>query len=171
MAARPGEPDGLRRPARARRQALLVLLVAFAAGALAGFATERVLDRGWPWQDHHRDRHGPARMFAPDGPLGKRLDLTPGQRAEIEAILDQDGAKARVIFDTMRPRLKALFDSTTREVRAVLTPDQRKEFDRYVAQRLARLRERMKDDDSGHDPGGSAKAKTQGPADGPTGQN
>jgi len=162
MAASVDEAGALRRPARARRQALLVLLVAFAAGALAGFATERVLDRGWPWQEHHRDRHGPARMFAPDGPLGKRLDLTPDQRREIEAILDQDGAKAKVIFDTMRPRLKALFDSTTREVRAVLTPDQREEFDRYVAERLERLRARMNDDDSGHDPGGSAKASPSG---------
>lgn len=171
MAGRPEESGAARRPARARRQALLVLLVAFAAGALAGFATERVLDHGWPWRAPHHDRHGPARMFAPDGPLGKRLDLTPDQRAKIEAILDQDGAKAKVIFDTMRPQLKALFDSTTQEVRGVLTPDQRKEFDRYVAERLARLRERMKDDDSGHDPGATAKTKPQGPANGPAEQN
>jgi Spy/CpxP family protein refolding chaperone len=172
MAARPGEAGKLRRPAKARRQALLVLLVAFVSGALAGFATGRVLDRGWPWQEHHPGRHGPARMFAPDGPLGRRLDLSPDQRAEIEAILDQDGAKAKVIFDTMRPQLKALFDSTTREVREVLTPDQRQEFDRYVAERLARLRERMNESDEGHDsPDSPKKGPPAGAATRPPGQN
>ncbi len=145
----PARPEGIHRSGRARRQALLVLLVAFVAGALSGFATGRVLDRFRP--GHERHRHGPARIFAPDGPLGERLDLTPQQRREIKAILDQDGAKARVIFDTMRPRLKALFDSTTREVRAVLTPGQRREFDRYVDERMARLRERMRESDQDHD--------------------
>ncbi len=145
--ARPGGG----RPARARRQALLVLLAAFAAGALAGFATGRLLDRGWPGHEHHGERHGPARMFAPDGPLGERLDLTPDQRRKIEAILDQDGRRAKVIFDAMRPRLKTLFDSTTREVREVLTPEQRQEFDRYVEERMARLRERMRESDQDHD--------------------
>lgn len=163
-----GEPSTRRRPDRARRQALLVLLVAFVAGALAGFATDRVVDRYWPGRHHHR--HGPARIFAPDGPLGERLDLTPEQRREIGAILDQDGAKARVIFDTMRPRLKALFDSTTREVRAVLTPEQQGEFDRYLEERMARLRERMKasDQDGEGGPDRGPDRSQDGP---PTGGN
>jgi len=131
-------------PKRVRRLRLLAfaaLVVTFLAGTLAGMAYERVLNASEP-QGERREGHSRrgARAFAPDGPLGDRLDLTAEQRTKIEAILAEDSVKARQIFREMKPRLRARFDSTTAAVRAVLTPEQREEFERYRAERRAAMR-------------------------------
>ena len=129
---------------RIRLLAFAALVVTFLAGALAGMAYERVLSASEPPVEKREGRHGSrgAQAFAPDGPLGDRLDLTAEQRAKIERILAEDRTKARAIFREMKPRLRARFDSTTAAVREVLTPEQRVEFERYRAERRAAMRKR-----------------------------
>lgn len=126
------------RRARSRLLGLAVLLATFLAGALAGYAYERVTAHGkHRWQGGGRRT---AALFSPDGPLGERLDLSAVQRRQIERILTEDRAKAHTAFREVRPQLKALFESTTASVRRELTPEQQAEFDRYVAERRKRLR-------------------------------
>ena len=127
---------------RLKLLALALLLATFVAGTLVGAALDR----------HHfgggGDRGGPSRgpspesMFAPDGPLGKRLELTPAQRDTIARIVRRDRARADSLFREMRPRLRARFDSTTAAVEAVLTPGQRREFREFREERRREHRRR-----------------------------
>lgn len=133
---------------RARLLALGILVVMFVAGALAGAAVTRVVNA----EGSRRD--GPPIMprtsvFAPGSPLSQRLKVTDEQRAQIEAIVARERPRADSAARQLRERLRAAFDSTNAQIRAVLTPEQRVEFDRFLAERRARMHERF-----GRGPGG-----------------
>ncbi len=130
---------------RARWFAAAVLVTTFLAGALSGVAADRLLGGRWHGE-HHGRPHGAARIFAPEGPLGERLDLTPAQRRRIDAILAADRGRVEAVLGEMRPRLARLFDGTTARIRAVLTPEQQREFDDYLAERRTRLRHRDREE-------------------------
>lgn len=125
--------DDAGRARRMRLLAVLTLLVVFAAGALVGAALER--------GSHHRPardavaRHGgPPPMFAEGSPIVQRLKLTPAQRDSIERLTARDRARADSVFHHTRQQMRAHFDSTIRAVDAVLTPEQRAEWQRIRAQ-------------------------------------
>ncbi|MBX6365688.1 MAG: hypothetical protein IRZ00_17610 [Gemmatimonadetes bacterium] len=133
---------------RARWLALAILVVTFVAGGLAGAALTRVLNA------EGRRPDGPpitprTSVFAPGSPLSQRLKLTDEQRAQIEAIVARERPRADSAARQLRERLRAAFDSTNAQIRAVLSPEQQVEFDRFLAERHARMRERF-----GHGPGG-----------------
>lgn len=133
---------------RTRLLALVVLIVVFFAGALAGAAYVRVahnMDRHPRSHESRGHRHRHARLFSADGPLGQRLNLTAEQRARIEAILHEDSASTDSLLRTMRPVLKAHFDSTATAIRAVLTPEQRAEFEHYRKERRREMVRKSRD--------------------------
>ncbi|HET9986436.1 MAG TPA: hypothetical protein VFQ38_22850 [Longimicrobiales bacterium] len=127
---------------RARLLALAILVVTFVAGALAGAAVTRVVNA------EGSRRGGPpipprTSVFAPGSPLAERLNVTDAQRAQIEAIVARERPRADSVARQLRERLRATFDSTNAQIRTVLTPEQRVEFDRFLAERRARMHERF----------------------------
>lgn len=123
-----GDTEG--RARRMRILAVLTLLIVFVAGGLVGAAVERGRDhRGGPDRPMRGEgRRGPPPMFAEGSPMAQRLKLTPAQRDTIERITARDRARADSVFRTTRQAMRARFDSTMTAVDAVLTPEQRTEW-------------------------------------------
>ena len=101
-----------------RMQAIVLLLLAFLAGALVGGATERVL------------LHRAARVDRAGGPGGRAgfygwLGVSDAQRTQIDAIF----AKRRPHLDSLNAMRRSAMDSARKEMDAVLTPDQRAKLD------------------------------------------
>ena len=101
-----------------RTQAVVLLLLAFLAGALVGGATERVL--------LHRAAHV-ARAGGPgqNGGFNSWLGVTDAQRVQIDAIF----AKRRPHLDSLDVMRRSAMDSARKEMDAVLTPAQRAKLD------------------------------------------
>jgi hypothetical protein len=119
-----------------------MLVASFATGALVGAAGDRLLAR-----DDDDGRRPPRFAFgAPHRPgehvVGKRvllfepLDLSEGQREGIEDILERRREQMEQSWRRIRPELGALVDSTHDEIRALLTPEQQRLFDRFREDRL-----------------------------------
>jgi Spy/CpxP family protein refolding chaperone len=113
-----------------RLLAALSLLVTFAAGMVVGGAVTRAHDRHWFMAGPHGPG-GPQNLFAPQGELGRRLNLNAQQRDSIQHIVQREQAGAEAFMREMRPRLRAHFDSVTTAIDAVLTPTQRAEFAKF----------------------------------------
>jgi len=99
-------------------QAIVLLLLAFLAGALVGGATERVL------------LHHAARVERAGGPGAKSgfyswLGASDAQRTQIDAIF----AKRRPHLDSLDAMRRSAMDSARKEMDAVLTPAQRAKLD------------------------------------------
>jgi Spy/CpxP family protein refolding chaperone len=71
--------------------------------------------------------------------LKRHLDLTPPQQAEVERILADSRAEWVALHHEMRPRVRAILDRTHARISAVLTPQQRAEFERFRKRRHHRL--------------------------------
>lgn len=76
-------------------------------------------------------------LFASD--LKRHLDLTPAQEAQVEHILADSRAESMALHREMRPRMMAMLDRTRARISAVLTPQQRVEFERFHHHRHGRL--------------------------------
>lgn len=144
-----------RTPRATRVLGFLVLVVAFAAGAVVATALNQVL---------HADEAPTAAAGASescDEPRTRILDqvgLTDEQRASIEAILDRRREQTHSVWSDAKPALRAIMDSTRAEIRAVLTPEQRDTYDRLRRERKAaeaaeraREAERTGDSESGNE--------------------
>ncbi len=131
----------LPRPSRrARLLGIALLVVTFAAGMLAGAAFDHALaarepapaqEPGW----HCHGPHGKKTSMILD-----RLDLTPDQRTRVDAIMARRRAQADAFWEREGPRMRGIVDSTRSEIRAILTPEQRAEYDRLRAQHRAARR-------------------------------
>lgn len=122
--------DAIESLGRIRIQAIVLLIVAFVAGGLAGAAVEHVR------LAHRRPAFpmgpGPAFGALRGGVPGyyNRLGLSPDQRARISAILKRAQPRTDSLLNETLPQLRAITDSVRREIRAVLTPDQAARLDR-----------------------------------------
>lgn len=145
-----GENGG--RARRMRLLAVLSLLVVFAAGALVGAAVERGRHHGPPRAAVHRGG-GPPPMFAEGSPLARRLKLTPAQRDSIEKLTARERARGDSVFHETRRAMRHHFDSTMSAVDAVLTPDQRAEWQRIREEMHAAPDEHLRH----HGPGGPGR--------------
>jgi Spy/CpxP family protein refolding chaperone len=59
----------------------------------------------------------------------RELDLTTGQREQIDRILSASQDRTKKIMEPVAPRMRELMQQTKDQVRAVLTPEQQKRFD------------------------------------------
>ena len=112
-------------PGNTRRNAILLVAVAFVAGALIGFAGGRVYSI---YRLFHR--HGPE--FVTRGilrHLDHELNLTPQQHDQIAAIMDRHHKRMQALAEGVRPQMHQELDNANREIEAVLTPEQRKKYD------------------------------------------
>lgn len=127
----------------------LFVLAVFAIGLATGVLLGRRMARPFFPADGPRAGMGPgmapgsmARGGAPGGApparlierLQRDLDLTPEQRAEIEAIFEARRPKLeavqRDVLDRARQEQRELQD----DIRKVLTPEQQQRFDRWLQQ-------------------------------------
>ncbi|MDE2722774.1 MAG: hypothetical protein OXI59_05310 [Gemmatimonadota bacterium] len=69
-----------------------------------------------------------------------KLDLSDKQKAQLDTILEE-GRKCMVdINTTYRSEFGKVRNTTRAQIREILTPDQRKEFDEMMAEQEARRR-------------------------------
>lgn len=130
---------------RMRILAVLSLLVVFVAGGLVGAAVERGRDHRGGFGDgppRGEGRRGPPPLFAEGSPLAERLKLTDAQRDSIERLTERDRVRADSTFREIRRGMRARFDSTMTAVEAVLTPEQRAEWQKVRQEWQARERQR-----------------------------
>jgi Spy/CpxP family protein refolding chaperone len=115
----------------ARRTKLLaagVILATLVAGTLAGVAADRMLGRRAALAETP-----PAPCVSrPEGgaTVFESLDLTADQRTRVDAVLERRRRQMEVLWQQARPGMRAVVDSTEAEIRVILTPEQRGEFDR-----------------------------------------
>jgi Spy/CpxP family protein refolding chaperone len=116
-------------PSRVRAQAIVLLLLAFLAGAFAGGAIERVshgrrMDR--PTRGGFMGGMGRGGYGGRGGERGgvpaiyDSLNLSVAQRATIDSIM----TRQRPISDSLRTAMGATMDATRKAVEAVFTPAQ-----------------------------------------------
>jgi len=103
----------MRRP---RLLAALALVATFVAGGATSVAV--MLAIGPP----HPPRHG----LPP--PLSE-LGLTPTQATEAQRIIDANGPAVEEVLRDVRPRLREVQDRVERDIRAILTEEQRRRLD------------------------------------------
>lgn len=112
---------------RTRLTGMALLIVTFAAGMLAGTATNRVLSAREPEagaaRDCPRDERGPHSIF-------DELDLTPAQRVRVDSIMARRRQRTDALWQQDGQRIRAAVDSARAEIRTVLTPAQAAEYDR-----------------------------------------
>lgn len=113
--------EGLEHIRRARLRSVLVLLVVFVAGALAGAAGDEWFARRPP-PPPSRDRH------VYPGVLG-RMHLTDAQHVIIDSLLDLERPRNDAILSGVLPILRGEADSLRASIRVVLSPDQQRAFD------------------------------------------
>ena len=70
--------------------------------------------------------------------VGKQLDLTPEQRERIEVILSESQKRTKELSDLMTPKIKEEVRRAQERMRAELTPEQRRTYDRLYKSRPAR---------------------------------
>jgi Spy/CpxP family protein refolding chaperone len=113
-------------PRRMRLLTAGVLAVTFALGAITGGGISHWLMAG---------RHDSAEDL-PRGPWPLReLGLSEGQRTQIHEIFERHRPKLDGILRESFPLVRSVHEAIDREIREVLTPEQRVEFDRLNEQR------------------------------------
>ena len=129
-------------PTSTRRTAILLVAVAFVAGALIGFAGGRV--------------YSIYRLFNRRGPefvtrgimhrLDRELSLTPQQHDRIAAIVEQHHKRMQSIADAIHPQMHQELETANKEIESVLTPEQRTKFEQ-MRMRMQRFRARHHEGD------------------------
>lgn len=118
---------------KSTRTAVLLLLAAFALGAVAGIGGLAL-------------SHRSAGMGHPPGSSGylsrlsKDLDLTPVQRDSVGAILKRFEPRMDSIWQDIRPRFETLKGELRSDINAQLTPDQQRRYADQLAREDARRR-------------------------------
>ncbi len=105
--------------------AVIVVILAFAAGVITGMIGDRIL-----LLVQHR-LMPPHRGFIA-ARVADRLDhdlhLTPSQRTAVTDILKRREQRISEMMSKIRPQMRTEADQTNREIEAVLTPEQRAKF-------------------------------------------
>lgn len=115
---------------RMRTLGVALLAVTFVAGALAGAAVDRVLSADEPdrvERDRDDDR---GRSYIID-----RIEMSEDQRSTIQEILEERSERMRAVWHEVEPRMDAITDSARMEIMEVLSPEQRAEYERKLAER------------------------------------
>ena len=71
-----------------------------------------------------------------------RLNLTPDQVGQLNTILDETRARWDEFRQRTKPETKAIQQEQTNKVRSILTDVQRSEYDKMLAERESRMRQR-----------------------------
>ncbi|HET9439633.1 MAG TPA: hypothetical protein VFO52_05660 [Longimicrobiales bacterium] len=130
---------------RARLIGSVLLIVTFAAGALAGAAGERVLRADdAPQRARGTEARGGTRRLLLDEQFARDLQLTEQQRAQIKVIFERRDQQAKKVWSEAEPRLKAVGEETRAEIQKVLNAGQTQKLEAEIAKRHVAWRERHK---------------------------
>ena len=162
--------DGVESLGQVRTQALVLLAIAFLAGAFVGGTLERVMYR--PSRSalaRGGSRGGPPPVRTPRSPGAlpfyyDSLNLTADQHSKIEAILSKRTGRLDAAVETACAVIRPMRDSTRTEADAVLTAGQRAKRDSLFAAFANRGGAR------GGGPGGGGGARGGGFSCGPSRQ-
>lgn len=77
-----------------------------------------------------------------------RLDLSDAQRASVDSVVTHYGIQMSAFQKEFRPRYRAIVDSTTRALKALLDPDQQVRYD-SLERRSREWRERNRTEAAG----------------------
>ena len=80
--------------------------------------------------------------------FSRELKLTPDQKTEVAAILQEKRKKIEGLRAEIRPRFQAIRAATNAEIRQVLSPTQQPRFEQLQAQEEARRAKRRAKSDS-----------------------
>lgn len=110
------------------RRALLYLALVFLLGlALGALGMVWAGRHGWSYADSTR-QHRPRGVEW----LDRELNLSPEQRQQVEAILDEMGQAYRSIRQRTRPEYDAVRQQGRNKIRALLSDEQRARFEQLV---------------------------------------
>ncbi|MFH1723995.1 MAG: hypothetical protein ABII00_05160 [Elusimicrobiota bacterium] len=111
--------------------------ISFLIGALAGAACGLWSARcAYRKHSHGKSYEWILKRFS------RKLDLTDDQKEKVAAVLKDKRDKIKELRAEIRPRFKALHDSTGEDIRKHLDPEQRQKFDAMRAKWEARRKER-----------------------------
>lgn len=122
---------------RARLLSAALLAVVFVAGFLAGAATDRAI--GDP-------QHRKPRRHGIDAAVLERMHLDTRQQAEVDRILERRRAEAAAVWSEVKPRLNQVVADTRGDLSRILTPEQLREYDLWIAERSRRMEKRFESD-------------------------
>ena len=122
----------------ARRTAVILLLAVFLTGGVAGWLLEDVVD-DIDWPGSHREGSTLDRPDE-DEPLDddaeedflETLGLSRAQLDSVDHLLEGREDRLEDYWESRLPDLQALLDSNRQEIRALLTPEQRAVYDRWL---------------------------------------
>jgi len=120
---------------RIRLQGIVLLLVTFAVGVLAGLALERVMAARRPPRFMPPMSMGQPWAKGPLPPMFAELELTTEQQSQIRDIMERSRPRSEELLQQTMPRLRALTDSVRMEIQAVLTPEQAARLDSLMTRR------------------------------------
>lgn len=111
----------------AKARAALGAMALLVIGAVIGVTVDRGLHGG-------SSPHGPAAALHEAAMSGmvEGIVLTPEQRRQVEAILRSRHNAMQPLWDSIHGHLATTLDSVHAEIEAVLTPDQRDAFRRWL---------------------------------------
>jgi uncharacterized membrane protein len=110
---------------RSKTLAVLLLLAVFVAGGVAGWTFGSRYSMPGP------GGRGPEAMA---GFLTRRLDLSAAQRESVRTIFARHDPEMRAILSLIRPRMDSLRAALHAEIAAQLTPAQREQHARLMAE-------------------------------------
>jgi hypothetical protein len=103
--------------------AIAFLLGAVVVGGALGFTADRVM---------LRDRIG---KLEPERPkLADRLELDSAQRVRLDSIADDRRQRMDLVLAPVKPALDSIRERARDEIRLMLTPTQRAEFEKVLAE-------------------------------------
>jgi hypothetical protein len=112
------------------KAAALVFCVFLTGAVVGGLAVHVFGDRIWSTRASN-----PNSMATRDEllqQLSQQLDLTPDQRTQIKAAMDQTTSDWHRIYLTVDPQLEQARQQGRQRIRAVLTPDQLPRFEAFI---------------------------------------
>jgi Spy/CpxP family protein refolding chaperone len=119
----------------------LYLGIVFLSGAVVGGLAMHLYDAGGVRATSGKSRSEAWRAQYL-GEMQERLNLTPDQRARLESTLDSTRRLFRELNEKHRPEYDAIQLAQTDQIRAILTPEQREEYEKLRIEREERRKKR-----------------------------
>jgi len=114
--------------------AVAVMFGLFLLGGVTGAAAMRAYHQQ-QFRAQLRQGPGPARAKMRLRAMRRFLELTDDQTGQIETILDEAETKHRALFEQCGPELKKLRTDTEAKIEAVLTEEQRADYEKLLERR------------------------------------
>lgn len=108
---------------QSKNLAIAFLLGAVVVGGALGFTADRVM---------LRDRIDQVPAVRPR--LADRLELDPVQRLRLDSIADDRNKRMDIVLAPVKPALDSIKERARDEIRSMLTPTQRAEFEKVLAE-------------------------------------